>query len=56
MNDPMTVAKKALSAYTDSDREALEALIAEDFHFTSPIEIGSIARPISSDAGRITSA
>lgn len=38
MNDPMTVAKKALNAYADSDRETLEALIAEDFHFTSPID------------------
>ena len=44
MNDPMTVAKKALNAYADSDRSALEAVIAEDFHFTSPIDNRQSAR------------
>jgi hypothetical protein len=38
MNDPVTVTKKALQAYVDSDREALEAIVAEDFHFTSQLD------------------
>jgi ketosteroid isomerase-like protein len=33
---PTAVARKAYQAYVDKDRAALEAIIAEDFHFTSP--------------------
>jgi ketosteroid isomerase-like protein len=33
---PTAIARKAYQAYVDKDRAALEAVIAEDFHFTSP--------------------
>ncbi len=32
------VAKRSYLAYVDKDRAALERLIAEDFHFTSPLD------------------
>ena len=32
------VAQAAYSAYVTKDRPALEALLAEDFHFTSPLD------------------
>src|SRR5688572_30114964 len=35
---PLTVARACLQAYVDKDRAAIEALLDEDFHFTSPID------------------
>jgi ketosteroid isomerase-like protein len=32
------IAKKAYGAYVTKDRAAIEPLIAEDFHFTSPLD------------------
>jgi ketosteroid isomerase-like protein len=37
-NSPITVARACLQAYVDKDRAAIEALIADDYHFTSPID------------------
>lgn len=37
-NNPLAVARSCLQAYVDKDRAALEALLADDFHFTSPID------------------
>jgi ketosteroid isomerase-like protein len=34
----LTVARACLQAYVEKDRAALEALLADDFHFTSPID------------------
>jgi ketosteroid isomerase-like protein len=34
----LTVARACMKAYVDKDRDALEALLADDFHFTSPID------------------
>ena len=34
----LAIAKACLQAYIDKDRQAIEALIAEDFHFTSPFD------------------
>ncbi|MEO3386128.1 nuclear transport factor 2 family protein [Mesorhizobium sp. CAU 1741] len=36
--DPVAVAKACLLAYAASDREAIERVIAPDFHFTSPLD------------------
>ena len=36
--DPIVVARAAYQAYVEKDRAAIEALIAEDFHFTSPLD------------------
>jgi len=36
--DPFFVAKKSYRAYVDKDRAAIEGLIADDFHFTSPLD------------------
>ena len=36
--DPIVVARAAYQAYVEKDRAAFEALIAEDFHFTSPLD------------------
>jgi ketosteroid isomerase-like protein len=35
---PLYVARACLQAYVNKDRAALEALLAADFHFTSPID------------------
>ena len=35
---PLDLARACLQAYVDKDRQAAEALIAADFHFTSPID------------------
>ena len=35
---PLSVARHCYRAYVDKDREAIEALIAKDYHFTSPID------------------
>ena len=37
-NDPIAIARACLEAYVAKDRAAIERLIAEDFHFTSPID------------------
>jgi ketosteroid isomerase-like protein len=37
-NDPISVARKSYEAYVDKDRSAIEAVIADDFHFTSPLD------------------
>jgi SnoaL-like protein len=36
--DPIAIAKACLQAYVDKDRGAIEALIGDDFHFTSPLD------------------
>jgi hypothetical protein len=35
---PLAVARACLEAYVDKDRAAIEALIAEDYRFTSPLD------------------
>ena len=35
---PLAVARACLQAYVDKDRAAIEALLADDYHFTSPID------------------
>lgn len=35
---PLSIAKAALQAYVDKDRELIESLIDEQFHFTSPLD------------------
>jgi hypothetical protein len=37
-HDPIAVARASYRAYVDKDRAAIEALIADDFHFTSPLD------------------
>jgi ketosteroid isomerase-like protein len=39
-NDPLSVARSAYQAYVDKDRARLEALLADNFRFTSPIDNG----------------
>ncbi len=46
------IARAAYDAYVTKDRAAIEELIADDFHFTSPLEIGSTVRRTSAVAGR----
>jgi hypothetical protein len=53
MSGPLDVVKAALQAYVDKDRACIEALIADDYHFTSPIDNALTGRRISSAAGRI---
>ena len=36
--DSVEVARRSYLAYVDKDRTAMERLIAEDFHFTSPLD------------------
>jgi ketosteroid isomerase-like protein len=36
--NPVAVARASYRAYVDKDRAAIEALIADDFHFTSPLD------------------
>jgi len=36
--DPSAIARKSYEAYAKKDRAAIEALIADDFHFTSPLD------------------
>jgi ketosteroid isomerase-like protein len=36
--DAITIAKACLRAYIDKDRAAIEALLADDFRFTSPLD------------------
>jgi hypothetical protein len=37
ISDPVTIARACYQAYVDKDRAAIESLIADDFHFTSPL-------------------
>jgi hypothetical protein len=37
-HDPLAIARASYQAYADKDRAAIEALIADDFHFTSPLD------------------
>lgn len=37
-NDTIAIARAAYEAYVTKDRAAIERLIAEDFHFTSPLD------------------
>jgi ketosteroid isomerase-like protein len=37
-NSPLAVVRACLQAYVDKDRAAIEALLADDFHFTSPLD------------------
>jgi len=36
--DPITIVRRCYQAYAESDRAAAEVVIAEDFHFTSPLD------------------
>jgi ketosteroid isomerase-like protein len=36
--DPIAIARACYQAYVDKDRAAIESLIADDFHFTSPVD------------------
>jgi ketosteroid isomerase-like protein len=36
--DPITIAQKAYQAYVAKDRAAIEAVIGDEFHFTSPLD------------------
>ncbi|KVD37244.1 ketosteroid isomerase [Burkholderia sp. MSMB1072] len=38
LQEPGNVARASYRAYVDKDRGAIEALIAPDFHFTSPLD------------------
>jgi len=44
----LAVAKASLKAYVDKDRSAIEALLADDFRFTSPLDHAHVVR-----AGRL---
>ena len=37
-NDPLAIARACHEAYVRKDRAAIEALIAQEFHFTSPLD------------------
>jgi ketosteroid isomerase-like protein len=37
-DDPESVARRCYRAYVEKDRAAIERLIADDFHFTSPLD------------------
>ena len=36
--NPLAVSRAALQAYVEKDRAAIERLVADDFHFTSPMD------------------
>jgi ketosteroid isomerase-like protein len=38
MRNLMGIARQCYRAYVDKDRAAIEAVIADDFHFTSPLD------------------
>lgn len=38
MTDPLAVARAAYDAYVRKDRAAIEALLADDYRFTSPLD------------------
>ena len=37
-NDPISIARASYEAYERKDRAGIEALIADDFHFSSPLD------------------
>ena len=37
-DDPIAIARASYNAYVTKDRPAIEALIADEFHFTSPLD------------------
>jgi ketosteroid isomerase-like protein len=37
-DDLIAIARRSYQAYADKDRAAIEALIGDDFHFTSPLD------------------
>jgi ketosteroid isomerase-like protein len=37
-SNPIAIVRKSFQAYADSDRAAAESVIADDFHFTSPLD------------------
>jgi ketosteroid isomerase-like protein len=37
-NDLVAIVRKSFQAYADSNRAAAESVIADDFHFTSPLD------------------
>ena len=37
-NDPIEIARASYDAYVRKDRVAIELLVADDFHFTSPLD------------------
>jgi ketosteroid isomerase-like protein len=37
-SDPIAIVRKSFQAYANSDRAAAESVIADDFHFTSPLD------------------
>ena len=38
LNDTVAIARAAYEAYVTKDRAAIERLMADDFHFTSPLD------------------
>jgi ketosteroid isomerase-like protein len=38
MSNPIAVVRKCFQAYVEDDRAQAESVIAEDFHFTSPLD------------------
>jgi hypothetical protein len=42
-HNPVAVARASYRAYVDKDHAAIEALIADDFHFTSPLSHALVA-------------
>jgi ketosteroid isomerase-like protein len=36
--DPISIARKSYRAFVEKDRATMEALLADDFHFTSPLD------------------
>lgn len=36
--NPIAIARLSYQAYVDKDRAAIESVIADDFHFTSPLD------------------
>jgi ketosteroid isomerase-like protein len=38
LHDPIAIARACYEAYISKDRAAIEALLAPDFHFTSPFD------------------
>ena len=37
-SDAIAIVKQCYQAYVDKDRAAIEAVLADDFHFTSPLD------------------
>jgi ketosteroid isomerase-like protein len=53
-NDPIAVARASCDAYVSKDRAAIEALIADDFHFTwvETAKLWSAMNTTDADAGQ----